>query len=1066
MTKIAACLIVRNSEELIAKALTPIRPFVDEINIFDTGSTDQTVQAIRELAKHKSRRINVATGEWEDTIATARVSKDENIVNVPLAPIRVQKARKKDVPTFDNGQLADFSWAREQSYAMCSEDVDWTLWLDDDDVVIGAEHLRMFAESAHPTVDGFVFYYEYAKDEHGNTICELWRERLVRQGRNFRWINPVHEVYLPEPNPPNFVKVEPSMVRYVHERGAGDRYPSERNLLILERAAEEAEARGEAPDPRTKIYIGTELMARGRFAESELHLKEYLLDGRTIVSGDERVQAAHKLALCLRSLGRAGEAVDVEFEALKERDDWLENVVGLADAFSELQNWPRCEYWARRAIELPRNETILIINPIELSFLPRYRLAQACAVMGRWDESEKWLAEAAKILPGHPILQETIAGFGRAKLEHEAAKALLTLREVCIRFDENFKAFNLMENAPYIIAERPEIVSAKAMTKENVLHALRPDEYKRWYEDEPKESTVPDEWVPIAGDYIERVKFVLELCQSFEAEHGRKPRVLDLGCNDFWQAGYLWKNGEYVCDGIELNKASVEKAAGRVERFGMPGRIVQGDLHDAVELLNMGSSMAQEHSYDIVTCFEVYEHVPDTDRLLEVMEELTAPGGYICLTTPNGAFEQGQLQFWHLVERKGHLRATPIHELAKQIMGRGEVVDLRLHQGERLVYACYQPGPKKGKVILWGGGAWEEWSPRSVREGGIGGSETMLSILAVRLGNEGYEVTVYSDATPGWYAGSLWRPSAAFDPSEEADAIIVSRNPEVFGVELHAPVRALWCHDMGYPNLTEALSERMTHVVVLSEWQRERFAKEYPWLEDKLRVIGNGVLLEEEDRFPAEEVARGFSERKPRAIYSSSADRGLEVLFEVWPRIREQVPEAELHVFYGWDTLDKVALLNPALQEFKRHVLWLYDAAGGEAAGIHMRGRMGQIDLYREMREARVWAYPTAFLETSCITAMEARANGLAVVTSDLGALSETVGGHGILIPWGDDEYEPCNALDRYKDEFVANVSAALSEEDTWTQLHDLAREDIEDHGFDRRLSQWEALIALSTVLA
>jgi hypothetical protein len=65
-----------------------------------------------------------------------------------------------------------------------------------------------------------------------------------------------------------------------------------------------------------------------------------------------------------------------------------------------------------------------------------------------------------------------------------------------------------------------------------------------------------------------------------------------------------------------------------------------------------------------------------------------------------------------------------------------------------------------------------------------------------------------------------------------------------------------------------------------------------------------------------------------------------------------------------------------------------------------MRGRVSQPELHAAMGRARVWSYPTAFPETSCIGAMEARAAGLALVTSDVAALSETVGSdHGILIP-------------------------------------------------------------------
>jgi hypothetical protein len=35
------------------------------------------------------------------------------------------------------------------------------------------------------------------------------------------------------------------------------------------------------------------------------------------------------------------------------------------------------------------------------------------------------------------------------------------------------------------------------------------------------------------------------------------------------------------------------------------------------------------------------------------------------------------------------------------------------------------------------------------------------------------------------------------------------------------------------------------------------------------------------------------------ALYTSSPDRGLDFLLELWPRVREQVPDAELHCAYA-----------------------------------------------------------------------------------------------------------------------------------------------------------------------
>ena len=36
-------------------------------------------------------------------------------------------------------------------------------------------------------------------------------------------------------------------------------------------------------------------------------------------------------------------------------------------------------------------------------------------------------------------------------------------------------------------------------------------------------------------------------------------------------------------------------------------------------------------------------------------------------------------------------------------------------------------------------------------------------------------------------------------------------------------------------------------------------------------------------------------------IYSSSPDRGLELLLSLFPKVKEQVPEAKLDIFYGFE---------------------------------------------------------------------------------------------------------------------------------------------------------------------
>ena len=72
---------------------------------------------------------------------------------------------------------------------------------------------------------------------------------------------------------------------------------------------------------------------------------------------------------------------------------------------------------------------------------------------------------------------------------------------------------------------------------------------------------------------------------------------------------------------------------------------------------------------------------------------------------------------------------------------------------------------------------------------------------------------------------------------------------------------------------------------------------------------------------------------------------------------------------------------------------------------VVQHGALPKRDLYRLMATAGLYLYPPPapvhpeFAETSCITAMEAMACGLPWISTDRGALPETVGGAGLLVP-------------------------------------------------------------------
>lgn len=127
--------------------------------------------------------------------------------------------------------------------------------------------------------------------------------------------------------------------------------------------------------------------------------------------------------------------------------------------------------------------------------------------------------------------------------------------------------------------------------------------------------------------------------------------------------------------------------------------------------------------------------------------------------------------------------------------------------------------------------------------------------------------------------------------------------------------------------------------------------------------------------------------KKPNSIgYFSSYDRGLECLLDMFPKIREQVPDATLDIYYGWNVFDAYHAKNPQKMKWKWQMIRKM-----AQEGVTEHGRVDHQQLADAMKEIKVWAYPTEFTEIHCITALKAQEAGCIPVTTNVGALQETV---------------------------------------------------------------------------
>jgi len=299
----------------------------------------------------------------------------------------------------------------------------------------------------------------------------------------------------------------------------------------------------------------------------------------------------------------------------------------------------------------------------------------------------------------------------------------------------------------------------------------------------------------------------------------------------------------------------------------------------------------------------------------------------------------------------------------------------------------------------------EPFNPRIVAEEGRGGSEIAVVEITKRLAAKGIDVVVYANCQvpPEGedFDGVRWMNYWTFNWKDEFDALWVWRAPELFDLDLQARYSLVDLHDVMNPlDFSEERLERIGKLFVKSKYHRSLFPS-VP--DDKFEIVGNGIGLEK--------FKQDVPERSPnRFVYASTPDRGLDILLEfIWPKIREEIPDAELHVYYGWKTFYELQKHNPERMQWLDKVRSLM-----KQPGVVDHGRVSQEDLAAGELQSSMWLYPTDFPEIHCMTACEMQAAGVIPITSGYAALEETVK-HGITIPG--DIYDPA-----YHEEFAKQV--------------------------------------------
>lgn len=361
----------------------------------------------------------------------------------------------------------------------------------------------------------------------------------------------------------------------------------------------------------------------------------------------------------------------------------------------------------------------------------------------------------------------------------------------------------------------------------------------------------------------------------------------------------------------------------------------------------------------------------------------------------------------------------------------------------------------------------ESWDWNTPLEVGIGGSETSHVEMAQRLARRGHSVWSFApignevDAQFVDPAGVPWTDVSEIksDDFEPNSVAVIYRDPEAIDKLPEGIPAWLICQDVHYTNMTEERAKKLTRIVALCEEHADHLRAFYPYAADKVCVSSNGIRSELiRERMRAQQAGQIPARNPKRLMYASSPDRGLWFLLHIFSKVRELVPDAELHVFYGFNNLNKV---GPKWQKAGfRYQAQMIEVRNQQmlealnAPGVVHHGRIGQREIIDEWLQTGVWCHPSDFAETSCITCMDAQACGAVPITTPKWAIRENVQ-FGVMIEGNPETM----AITRAR--YVLQLKALLEDQERQQKIRaEMMPWALDTFDWENFVTQWESWAA------
>lgn len=223
-----------------------------------------------------------------------------------------------------------------------------------------------------------------------------------------------------------------------------------------------------------------------------------------------------------------------------------------------------------------------------------------------------------------------------------------------------------------------------------------------------------------------------------------------------------------------------------------------------------------------------------------------------------------------------------------------------------------------------------------------------------------------------------------------------------------------------------------------SHWCYEKFRERFntpPW---KSVVIKNATNI-----FTPQEKPKG----KLKLIYTSTPWRGLHVLLDAFRMLNRDDIELDVYsstVIYG----------KQFAESLKGQFDWLFKELE-KTPGINVKGYATNEEIRKALEQTHIFAYPSTFEETSCISAIEAMCAGCQAVVTNYGALYETCGEYADFVPYDADHQRLARNYAKVLNSAIDNYWSAANQ----LRLSDQTTFYNQNWTWQKRFTEWEKLL-------